>query len=305
MARMNSFDDVVKRYNETVPLRGARKAQDIRPIAERRYWWVRIEKINDNKYALHDGMWTWNRQNNQGMDAYDLEPITWERKADGDYITIRNCPNDGMSISRYNFLRWYLPEGLSFDYNNTGRHWVTDGKRVQHYLPKYKCKWNNYNPANSHATFEMIEDNKLVFKHTPEGFVRVNELQPMPTRRIDKELTKHYDVKTKELYDWMQAVLPILGETLNDYSTRNQYANALHQGAGFWYWTRYVEPMEMREILDDPEHEKRMPFAVMSAFEAGMFNDGSTQRFTPSKEGFSRLKQVVRKVAKLYAVELK
>jgi hypothetical protein len=57
----NSFDDVVSEYNKTVPIRGARKAEDLRPLGQRRKWWERIIKVNENTYVLDDGGWTWTR----------------------------------------------------------------------------------------------------------------------------------------------------------------------------------------------------------------------------------------------------
>jgi hypothetical protein len=273
--------------------------QDIRPLEARRYWWMRVEKLSDTKYALHDGMWSWR---GNSAEAHDLQPVIWERKEDGDYITIRNCPNDGYSVTRYNFLARYLPRGLAFHFINDGKHYVKDEKGVDHYLPKFKCKWSY--DASGVQYFEMLEDNKLVFKQTEHGFERMNGLQPMKTKRIDKELTKRYDLKLADMFSWMQAVLPVLGNTLENYEVRNRYCKALNEHAGFWYWTRYMNSIEVREILDDPEHDKRMPFAVMCAWESGMF-DQTSYLFNPTKEGYSKLKQLIRKIGDMYTVELR
>ena len=200
---LNSFDLVAKRYAETKPLRGARAALDIRPIGQRRYWWNRIAKVNDNCYALLDGSMWWS---NLPSNFEDMAPIVWERKPDGDYLTIRNNINDNISVSRYTFLQRYLPSTMEFHYDN-GKHYV-NYKGVDYYLPKPKAEidWGN-------KYFKLTADHKIVFKDiNPDGFVRMNELQPFKTRRVDKELSKHYKPKIKEFWDWMQVVMPVLGE---------------------------------------------------------------------------------------------
>lgn len=292
----DSFDGVAKRYAGITPLRGARKAQDIRPLGERRYWWNRIIKVNDNKYVLSDGMWF----ASAGTLGELTAPIVWERKDDGDYMTLRNCPNDSYSTSRFSFLDYLTPNGMSFWYDN-GKHWIRyQGK--DHYLPKFKAKFDWQN-----GTADVLEDNKIVFKHTPEGMVRVNELQPMKTKRIDKELTKQYDPKIESMWAWMQAVLPVLGDSLNDWQTKNEYANTLlqsdgHGGGGYWYWTRYIKPTTVREILDNEEHDLRMSFAVMCAYQCDLFSQG---RFEADPKGLSALKKLIRKIGGMLAVELR
>lgn len=294
--RLSSFDEVAKAYNEITPLRGARANEDIRPLTQRRYWWNRVQKISDTKYLLLDGHWGW--QSNTGDPMREITcPIMWERKEDGDYLTIRNHMNDGTSVSRYTFLRSHLPKDMFFNWEN-GKHYVkhhTTG--VEHYLPKFKGKmdWQA-------QTFEMYQDNKIVFKHDGKDFTRANELQPFKTRRIDKEVDKEFAPKVAELYEWMQIVLPVLGNTLND--VRNDYANKLtgNEGyGGFWYWQKYIKPSEVRAILSDPEHEKRMALAVCLVNEANALDD--EYRFEVKHNTFTEIRKVIRKVADLYLTE--
>ena len=295
--RLSSFDDVAKAYNEIKPIRGARANEDLRPLAERRYWWTRVAKITDNKYALCDGHWAWSMHtnNNDGVREQTC-PILWERKDDGDYITVRNHMNDGMSVSRYTFLQNFLPQNMYFHYpQGAGKHFVRTGG-ADHYLPKFKgnMDWQA-------KTFEMIQDNKLVFKAVGSEWVRVNELQPMQTRRIDKQVDQHYKPKMKEMWDWMCTVLPVMGDGLGD--AKQAYAKALTEGrASYWYWDRYVEKNLIREILDNPEHDKRMALAGLLAYKADAIHDG---RFEPNKESYAQFRTALRKVGGMLAVELK
>ena len=292
---LNTFDDVAKRYAETKPIRGARASEDLRPLGERRYWWNRIMRVSDTKYLLLDGHWGsgWN------CSAQEMTcPILWERRDDGDYLTIRSHMNDGISVSRYTFLDRFLPYGLSFDwYSETGKHYVvqrnTGSGEKRHYLPKFKGRmdWSN-------RTFEMTRDNKIVFKVEADGsFTRANELQPYQTRRIDKDLDRKYTDKVTELWQWAQDMLPILGENIvND---RYEYANKL-TGGGYWYWTKSIGQTELCAILDDPEHEKRLALAVCLANEVGALE---TNRFKHKADTMYQVKQSIRKAGKFFVVE--
>ena len=94
---LSSFDEVVAKYEQTKPIRGARANDDLRPLAERRYWWARVIKVNDNKYALCDGHWMWAHVKDDTISEQTC-PILWERKEDGDYMTVRSHMNGGMSV---------------------------------------------------------------------------------------------------------------------------------------------------------------------------------------------------------------
>lgn len=294
--RLSSFDAVAKAYDEIKPIKGARANQDLRPLNQRRYWWNRVMKVNDNKYLLLDGHWGWHSNFTNEMRELTA-PIMWERKEDGDYITIRSHMNDGISVSRYTFLQNHLPNPLYFHYEN-GKHYVHHNG-TEHYLPKFKAQvdWSS-------GMIEMIEDHKIVFKQDADGnFTRANELQPFKTRRIDKELDKKFKPKVAEFVEWMNVVLPILGETL--VSGRGSYAAKMtnDRGYSFYYWSNYVNVKEVREILLDPEHEKRTALAVCLVNDINAVDREG--RFAPQPNMLSLLYQRVRKVAGLYAVELR
>jgi hypothetical protein len=294
---LDSFDQVVAKYEQTKPIRGARAGEDLRPLAERRYWWSRIHKVSDNKYVLCDGHWAFvNGAGGDGIREHTA-PIVWERKEDGDYMTVRSHMNDGISVSRYTFLDKWLPKSMAFDWHTTtGKHFVKyQGKEL--YLPKFKgtMDWQA-------QVFTMLEDNKLVFKVTADGeFERVGELVPMQTRRIDKNLDAIYKPKMKEMWDWMCVVLPVMGDGLGD--AKSQYASDLTEGAAsYWYWERYVKKDLVREILDNPEHDKRMALAGLLAYKADAITGG---RFDPQKDSYAKFRACLRKTGGMLAVELR
>jgi hypothetical protein len=293
---LSSFDEVAKRYAETTPIRGARASQDLRPLGKRAYWWNRIEKVSDTKYLLCDGHWAYVHAGVNSFVTEQTAPIVWERRDDGDYMTVRSHMNNGMSVSRYTFLHKWLPKDMGFDwYSTSGKHFVKY-KDQDFYLPKFEGRmdWQN-------KTFEMTADHKLVFKCTPDGFERVGDLVPMQTRRVDKMADQHYKPKMKELWDWMCVVLPVMGDTLGD--AKQQYASDLTNGsASYWYWDKYVDKKLVLEILDNPEHEQRMALAGILAYKVDAIRDG---RFSPKADSYARLRSTLRRVGGLYAIELK
>ena len=290
MGSLSSFDEIAKKYNDTKPIRG--RADDVRPIAQRRYAHNRIVKIGDNKYILSDGNWGWWNDDYVGeMTA----PIVWERRDDGDYMTVRSHLIGSSSVSRYYFLQRYLPAGMGFEWCQDGKHFVHDLKKVtKYYLPKFKATFD-YNTR----TMVMKEDNKLVFKYTPEGMMRVGEPVPMKTKRLDKELDKEYNGKLTAMYEWMRIVLPILGDTMN--KSKTTYADAF--GRSYWYWQSGTNPEEVRAILNDEEHPKRMAFAVLLAIDGGAM-DGGSERFADNPNAYKAMRNIVRRIGDFYKVEM-
>ena len=285
--KMNSFDDVANWYNQTKPLRGARASKDIRPLGKRAYWWKRIVKFDDNCYALSDGLgYTDDRF---GEEAYKRTmPILWERRADGDYITIRNHVNGGISIGRYDFLATYLPKAINFWYSY-GKHYVChEGK--DYFLPKMKA-----NVDYSKNLFEITLDCKIVFKHNADGtFTHNGELQPYKTKRVDKKLKDEYEPHMRAMWDWMQVVLPMLGETI--YDQRNEYAQRLSNN-NYWYWNSGLKSDVVRRLLTDENDELRVAFAVCLANQADAVEN---KRFEPKKGSYQKMRVMLRRLGDMY-----
>ena len=298
--RFCSFDNVAKMYEDIKPLRGQRKNEDVRPIWARRYHWRRVAKINDNKYVLHDGDYKVGRT---FEESCDLAPITWERKADGDYMTVRNCHAPYYSMSRYAFLSNALPRSMWFKIDN-GKHYIVQGDK-EHYLAKFKAHYDSN--VGKHV---VTEDMTITFKHLGGSeFERVSELLPMKVRRMNKDLKAKYDPLIKDMWDWACVVLPILGETMHDWSTRGAHAEKVSGNASAWYWDRGTNPKTIREIVEDPEHESRLSLVAIASWNAGAFDTGSEEyrnkTFAPSKETFREFKKIMRKVIDVSAVELR
>jgi len=61
------------------------------------------------------------------------------------------------------------------------------------------------------------------------------------------------------------------------------------------------------DIIENPEHEHRMNFAVICASEIGAINNdiGNAFRFNPKSDSYGGFLKLIRKVGNLYAVELR
>jgi hypothetical protein len=291
---LNTFDAVAKRYAETTPIRGKNKGENRRPLGERRYWWNRIVQLDENTYALSDGYWMGYKWADDAIKK--TAPIVWERKPDGDYMTVHSHLNGNCSVSRYWFIQNYLPDGFAFDwFSNTGKHFIKyDGK--DYYLPKSKASidWQN-------LLFDFKNYYKLTFKAEADGkFTRVGDKNLCTVRRLDKTLTKKYRPMIKELWDYMNVMLPVFGESLTHHETKETYANMLSSGSNYWYWTTLIEGESVRNILENDEHEHRIALAVMCATEIGAYED---KRFYPIEKGLSKLNALFNRIGKFYLKE--
>jgi hypothetical protein len=298
MKKFNSFNDVAKCYAETIPIRGKKKAWDIRPIGERRYHWNRIIKFDENTYGLTDGYWTNTDPTRRfgDEDTKKLSPVIWERKPDGDYMTLHSHLSQHCAVSRYWFIRNYTPTGFDFDwYTRTGKHFIKY-KGVEYYLPKSVVAMDYGNKV-----CDFKEYYNLIFKHEADGnFTRVGDKNLCTTRRLDKSLTKEYRPHIKKFFEYMQVMLPVFGGTLGIRDTKENYTEQLKSGNSFWYWTKRVEPMLVRDILKDVEHENHIALAVLCANEVGMVKDC---RFVCSEKSLSNLNALFNRIGGFYAKE--
>ena len=82
------FKKIAERYETTVPLRGKRKAQNIRPHGERDRDWERIIKVSDHEYYLTNNAYRWHEQHGYSP----CRAITFKRNDDGTEVLIVHTP---------------------------------------------------------------------------------------------------------------------------------------------------------------------------------------------------------------------
>lgn len=75
-----TFDTVKERYESTIPLRGKRKEENIRPIKRRDRAWERIVKVDDNEYYATYDAYQHRKHHNKA--------ITWKMSEGMEYMTV-------------------------------------------------------------------------------------------------------------------------------------------------------------------------------------------------------------------------
>lgn len=292
---LSTFDDVVKTYNSIPPVRGAKASQDIRPLAGRNLQHKRVVKIDEDTYALTDG---YEVSAEFGKDVVlKSYPILWERKSDGEYVTIRSYLNNShTSVTRYAFVQKYTPLGVNFWYTQQGKHYL-NVHGTDYALPKSKVKihWGN-------RTATIIQDNKIALKRDGDKFIRVNELLPVPTKR-KSELGKSFDPILKSYWKWAETILPVLGDTL-DWHAVNEYVSVLSDNtARMWNWhTDMPDPQVFKDIVTNEDDHRRIALAVALAHKADAIQD---KRYSPDYKTKGKVFGYLRKCAGLYDIDYK
>lgn len=75
-----TFDTVKKRYQDTIPLRGKRKAENVRPINRRDRYWERVFEVNENEYYISFDSYKYRTNHNKA--------ISWSLNNGVEYMTI-------------------------------------------------------------------------------------------------------------------------------------------------------------------------------------------------------------------------
>ena len=152
------------------------------------------------------------------------------------------------------------------------------------------------NYANN--TFEWERHNTLVLKCEGTGFIRVNDLLPVATKRKTEE-AKQYDKPIKNFMEWMHFILPVLGDTLT-WQNIDTYADKFDGRS--WYWQNLVKPEDVKAMLMDEEHEMRLSFAVCIANTTEALNNS---RFDPERFNRNRVRGLIRRLGKMYDFDYK
>lgn len=297
---LSTFDGVVNVYNSITPLRGKRKPWDMRPLGKRTKAWERIIKVDDNTYVLCDG-WVGNTRAEctpeslaaSYQDALAVAPIVWTRKADGDYIKIRTSFGSN-AISRYNFLTTYTPPGMSYNYNRNGVHWVETGGN-KYLLPKSRRQWREkVNTADNYLEFKVVEGK----------YELVSEAHKKTVPIVNRELTKEYNPKIRELWEWTRTIMPVFGDQL--YDEMKVQSEKLSRGGYGYYGLRMLDSDLIRNCLNNVTgfEERRFALAFAAVYMTNNYeethhwdgtNHRSLCRFKETKTSYDRFRSYLQR----------
>jgi hypothetical protein len=271
-------------------LRGKYKNDNIRPLhpyrRDRKH--ERIIQYDEGIYLLadFDGIRCATKE-----QQFKLCPIVWEHNLMGDFITVRTAIN-WSSPSRYRFLDKFLPHAFKYKYTQAGKHWLeVNGERF--HLAKCLAAYDW-----SQQKVEVIEDNYIKFKVEGNKFTRVSAPLPYPSKRKDPDLKAFYDPLIQSYWEWMNIMLPVLGDINADKCVT--YAQQLN--TQYWRFPKGMEHTDVRKILEDVNDDRRVAFAALSARRIdaiqGKHND---ERFIPDKDSYNKFRDLMYRMGSLYA----
>jgi len=248
--KINSFAEAEQRYNDTKPMRGKRKADDVRPLGDRRRDWERIAKVNDSTYVLvcgghADTVYNWGSGQTKFRDQYPLteeevvrlSPIVWRKHEDGtETITVRNGAGEWNHNSRYSFIERALPRELWFKQTQHGKQFVYNRAKGQDvHLPKttsaprhvtedYKYKASQPGASDYAKRWLSVytegdDGLSITFKRDENGiFTLVGEAPKVMVdrTRMNKDLKSGSKADIAELFTSATALYPLMAEQMKN-----------------------------------------------------------------------------------------
>ena len=289
------FKDVEAQYNATPVIRSKfGKANDIRPIGDRRRKHERICKINENCYAIMEGYGygdpvfkSWQAGQELVITPAVTEqyaPIVWRKHRDGsETIKLSNGSGPlGHHNAIYDALNRHLPSGLRF-VNKNGKHFIRIGGAQwgqQHgedyYLAKrltvpkqVKKHWEAYYNKMPQSQQVWVTERQgwmqsrddraaLVFRRVDGGgWVHDSGGVPLPSApKVNKELKAKYKSRMDEFYDWGITMTPLLPLETGTYT--HSLEKNLTAYKMEYYGASKKRAFWLRDVLKDPDHPMRV-----------------------------------------------
>lgn len=199
------FVSVKKRYQETTPLRGKRKEENIRPINRRDRAWERIVEVNENEYYVTFDAWRSSGSHNKAItwclnDDMETMTIHTPRVVWGTSPSLALNPRALSSSSYYWFYHFNMPHSFSME---------------NHRANKYVCYQDKY---------YSIELGDIVFQRKQGN----NDWLPLVVHREFKHTLDR--TKTKELRESIKpfmAYYDVMCEIVEG-AGRWQYGNPIY-----------------------------------------------------------------------------
>ena len=288
-SRLSTFDAVQNWYERTKPVVSKihKREDDIRPLGNRSRKWERIEKINNNCYALLGawgvdgiGYYGERRVENRvsGKEIRRTAPIVWERnpKTSEEFVIVHNA-RTGFSTSWYEFLRSYLPGRMYLPRRTDGRQYVTTGPD-SYYLP-----YNGYMAEELAKNYYRLKDKelrearkpsserKLVFKRVESEFVLVSEQYELVHKArtlVSRDEKAMFCEEIRDFKAFALTMAPVIAGMSND-ERREVVAGLLFEAtgdkrSGWGRWWQYLDIKARRLALLDPQSPMRL--AMVYAF---------------------------------------
>jgi len=223
-APLNSFDDVAARYESIKPVTNGQLGEEFRPLGSRKRPYERIIKVDEGTYALTEGNYN-PRANHEGnMVHLTTAPILWERKPEGDFISIRGCPKGAHWPTRWAFIATYLPMSIRLACHQEGihQHQIYYGGAAYPLLP-IQVERSGAKVRDLIHTNDM----SIVFKALPDGTFERSGVVEVTTKKVDKERKAQLKPEMEEFYKYILTMAPFVVADFKDFAVRMKHISYL------------------------------------------------------------------------------
>jgi hypothetical protein len=217
------FKKIAERYETTVPLRGKRKAENIRPHGDRSRCWERIIKVSDQEYYLTNNAYRWHEQHNYSA----CRAITFKRDDDGNETVIVHTPKPYWGDEEYR--KKLMPKQLGvpstfFFYNCN----------LPDEMGMYKYHSKNYLRVRVEEGYDQscwrfytVDKGDVVFTRGAfEKFFRPLVVHREFHRSLDRSKTKAIRQELSSFVEYMRVMMPLVeANRLHMHSTPTFWAN--------------------------------------------------------------------------------
>lgn len=199
-----TFESIAKKYEDTKPLRGKRKAENIRPIGQRDRAWERMIKVSDTEYYVSFDCYSYRTHHNRG--------ITWKLENGMEYMTVHTPKKTWNGANNE-----INPRALS----SSSTYWFYDFN-----LP-HEFSMANYR-ANKYVRYQdkyyTIERGDITFQRKQGG--SPTDWQPLVVHREFKRTLDRK--KAKELRELTKSFLPYYDVMSELVEPTWQYGNPIY-----------------------------------------------------------------------------
>lgn len=200
------FNKIAERYEAVVPLRGKRKALNIRPHSERNRDWERIIKVNDQEYYISNNAYRW-------YDKTGIPPnraITFKRNDDGTEIVIVHTPRAywGEKLEdRERLLPKQLgvPSSFFFYANN-----LPSGMSMDKYYSKNYLVVRNSDSAGDISYYTLEKGDVHLTRQIGDKFFKPLIVHREVHRSLDRSKTKAIRQELSPFVEYMRVMLPLV-----------------------------------------------------------------------------------------------
>jgi hypothetical protein len=199
-----NFKKIAERYESIVPLRGKRKAQNIRPHGDRSRCWERIVKVSDQEYYLTNNAYRWNDKHNYAS----CRAITFKRDDEGNETVIVHTPRpywgDEETKNRLMPKQLGVPSTLHFY-----RYNLPDGVGMYKYHSKNYLYVKNSDKGDDISYYTLEKGDVTLTKQVGHEFFKPLVVHREFHRSLDRSKTKVIRQELAPFIEYARVMMPL------------------------------------------------------------------------------------------------